>query len=121
MSLHISSSAARVTFQRRPSRVRFSLPGSQVEKNRMASAAAITPMFLSEASAGDQVHLLLATEKQALRWLIACDFDEESPVRVLSRSTSGVVLMANGYTSRVPAWVARVTLIHRIGVVTRHP
>ena len=72
-------------------------------------------------SNGDLRVCLLATEKQALRWLIACDFDEESPVRVLSRSTSGVVLMANGYTSRVPAWVARVTLIHRIGVVTRHP
>ena len=71
-------------------------------------------MRLSEAHVGDQLHLLTAEDKLALRWLIYNGVPDGVSAVVMSLSKSEVMLSTDERVVTVPAWVAQQTLVHCI-------
>ena len=66
-------------------------------------------MRLSEAHVGDQLHLLTAEDKLALRWLIYNGVPDGVSAVVMSLSKSEVMLSTDERVVTVPAWVAQQT------------
>ena len=71
-------------------------------------------MRLSEAHVGDQLHLLTAEDKLALRWLIYNGVPDGVSAVVTSLSKSEVMLSTDERVVTVPARVAQQTLVHCI-------